>query len=545
MPMTLTHILSLPSLKEATLLAGQEGLTNEVSNIMIMEAPDVEKWASAGQLLLSSLFSIQHFSIDEQESFIEKLVTLNVSGLIIKTRRFVDEIPPGILSGAARFHFPIIQIPGSAGYETIMIEVMQTLFNHKAKLLDHYRKVHQHLMTLALNQKDASLKETLMALEAFINNPVSFYKNRKQVIFQTDHQFNDYRVINELPLKQENLNFECYRQTVRFDAYPNDDYSQLLIPVKISAVGTSYLIIHEINETVGEMDFMAIENSIIALQLELLKLNSINEVKQNYFNDIFDDVLYGKYHSKEQLSEYAQLLRLDEQLSYRVVVWQFSNQSFSEKPSFEVRKKQKEIGGKLMRKLLQYYPHLTYRIRSNRIILIISANRSEFEQKQFSDNLLRIHQNWQDEPILCRVGISDATFLDDINTEAKKALQVVQQATLFFADVFVLTYEDLGIYRMFGDLIPFQDYQKYIPKKLQLIIDAYPDWVDTLSYFLDFNQSLKKTAEQLFIHYKTVSYRIEKIHELVNLDFDNPEEILQLQIGLRLHRLISNKEIFG
>lgn len=545
MPMTLKHILALTSLKDATLLEGQEGLSNEVSNIMIMEAPDVDKWASAGQLLLSSLFSIQDFSIEEQETFIKQLVALNVSGLIIKTRRFVEEIPQGILSGAARYDFPIIQIPGSVGYETIMIEVMQTLFNHKAKLLDHYRKVHQHLMTLALNQKDAGLKETLMALETFISNPVSFYKNRKQAIFQTDQLFHDYRVINELPLKQENLNFECYRQTVRFNAFPDDDYFQLLIPVKISAVGTSYLIIHEINAVVGEMDFMAIENSIIALQLELLKLNSINEVKQNYFNDIFDDVLYGKYHSKEQLSEYAQLLKLDEQLPYRVVVWQFSNHSFSEKPSFEVRKKQKEIGEKLVTKLLQYYPHITYRIRSNRIILLIKADMTELEQKRFSEDLTRIHQNWQDEPILCHVGISDAAMLDDINDEAKKALQVVQQATLFFADVFVLTYEDLGIYRMFGDLIPFQDYQKYIPKKLQLIIEAYPDWVETLSYYLDFNQSLKKTAEQLFIHYKTVSYRIEKIHELVNLDFDNPEEILQLQIGLRLDRLISNKEIFN
>lgn len=41
---------------------------------------------------------------------------------------------------------------------------------------------------------------------------------------------------------------------------------------------------------------------------------------------------------------------------------------------------------------------------------------------------------------------------------------------------------------------------------------------------------LKKTSELMFIHYRTVSYRLQKIIEIMNIDFNNPAEVLSVQV---------------
>lgn len=62
--------------------------------------------------------------------------------------------------------------------------------------------------------------------------------------------------------------------------------------------------------------------------------------------------------------------------------------------------------------------------------------------------------------------------------------------------------------------------------------------IETLECFLNNKQSLKQTSKQMFVHYRTVSYRIEKIKEISNMDFDNPAEMLAVRNGLITYRLV-------
>lgn len=42
----------------------------------------------------------------------------------------------------------------------------------------------------------------------------------------------------------------------------------------------------------------------------------------------------------------------------------------------------------------------------------------------------------------------------------------------------------------------------------------------------------------MFVHYRTVSYRLEKIKEISDMDFDNPAEMLAVRNGLITYRLV-------
>lgn len=54
------------------------------------------------------------------------------------------------------------------------------------------------------------------------------------------------------------------------------------------------------------------------------------------------------------------------------------------------------------------------------------------------------------------------------------------------------------------------------------------------------NQNLSKTAQELYVHYKTAAYRIEKIAKITGMDFDNANEMLAVRIGLVVCKMIEN-----
>ena len=82
----------------------------------------------------------------------------------------------------------------------------------------------------------------------------------------------------------------------------------------------------------------------------------------------------------------------------------------------------------------------------------------------------------------------------------------------------------------------------YIPESLQRLYSynkpQRKDLILTLQTYLDNNQSLNKTAQALFIHYKTATYRIDKIGKMTGMDFKNPNEMLNVRIGLILYKML-------
>lgn len=85
---------------------------------------------------------------------------------------------------------------------------------------------------------------------------------------------------------------------------------------------------------------------------------------------------------------------------------------------------------------------------------------------------------------------------------------------------------------------------EYIPESLQKLLNykkgLREDLIITLQSYLDRNQNLTKTAQDLFVHYKTAAYRVEKIGDITGIDFENPGEVLAVRIGLAAYRIMEN-----
>ncbi len=62
------------------------------------------------------------------------------------------------------------------------------------------------------------------------------------------------------------------------------------------------------------------------------------------------------------------------------------------------------------------------------------------------------------------------------------------------------------------------------------------DFYETLNVYLRNSQNATSTAKELFIHRSTLLYRIERIEEITDVDFSNPDERFHLQLSYYLNR---------
>ena len=106
----------------------------------------------------------------------------------------------------------------------------------------------------------------------------------------------------------------------------------------------------------------------------------------------------------------------------------------------------------------------------------------------------------------------------------------------------IILFSDLGIFKLLCKINDTAELLEYVPESLQKLYNYKKNMRDdlllTLKAYLDRNQNLKRAADDLYIHYKTAAYRMDKISNITGIDFNNPSEVLAVRIGLIVYKMI-------
>jgi purine catabolism regulator len=65
--------------------------------------------------------------------------------------------------------------------------------------------------------------------------------------------------------------------------------------------------------------------------------------------------------------------------------------------------------------------------------------------------------------------------------------------------------------------------------------------VKTLQSYFENNGNLKKISKQLFTHYNTILYRIQRIEEICHVNLQDAHQRLNLEIALKIMYIIDKK----
>ena len=140
-------------------------------------------------------------------------------------------------------------------------------------------------------------------------------------------------------------------------------------------------------------------------------------------------------------------------------------------------------------------------------------------------------------------GLSD-TFnsLFDIKFYYEQAKKAIILGSQFESEGEVMfKYSDYRFYDFLNDCANTLDCKKYyhpITTDLELYdIEHKTEFFKTLLIYLECGRSIHKTSKKMYLHKNTVNYRIQRIKELFNIDYDDGQAVLFIYLSLKLYSI--------
>lgn len=117
MGMTIKDLFRISIFSEAKLVAGKEGIENEITWFNLMEIVDSVNSLENGEFLITTGFHFDKESISK--NLVKNLKSRGLSGMGVQLGYYIDEIPKHMLKEADEFEFPIIIIPKKITFSNI------------------------------------------------------------------------------------------------------------------------------------------------------------------------------------------------------------------------------------------------------------------------------------------------------------------------------------------------------------------------------------------------------------------------------------------
>ena len=552
MAYTVRKLLESEQFPKMKLLCGEKGLDLEVKGIRIIEIEDMERYLTGGEILITSFRVYLSCSDREVEQHFEDLVKSDISGFIVKKRKEYD--PTGrrlslLEKHCKKYEIPLVEISEDLYYWGIIRHVMMQVFDKDTARLKYFKITHDNFNTFVLNNNGSSntASDIIKFLSIMIDNPVVLYYGNLNCMVSTNSDNSKLILSDEIqPYKPNIITKLQYMKQMKGSCV------QYVVKFAILSEMEIYITITEENRDLTELDYMAIENAIINLQYGFLSEFAQDEVKKKYQRDIVHNILNGLLSSKE-MTEAASQLGMKESDTYRVVDFHTIKKNVQRKYT----KEQLQEVGVIVSELMHLLPDALIYRNMDQIVMIqqVDSNQTELEYQKEMEEVEDVIQRsilYRKKDTDFQIGIGKSVEgyqrLKESYREASRAIKYIDIIRLVTGDKnkSVVHYSNLGFFQIFGEIDDVTELERYIPetlKKLYLYDDEHKgELITTLQMYLRNNQSIKKTADAMFVHYRTISYRLEKIKQISGINFDDANEVLAVSNGLIIYKMLKEIE---
>lgn len=552
MAYTVRKLLESEQFPKMKLLCGEKGLDLEVKGIRIIEIEDMERYLTGGEILITSFQVYLSCNDREVEQHFEDLVKSDISGFIVKKRKEYD--PTGrrlslLEKHCKKYEIPLVEISEDSYYWGIIRYVIMQVFDKATARLKYFKITHDNFNTFILRNNGSSntASDIIKFLSIMIENPVVLYYGDLNCMVSTNSDNSKLILSDEIQPYKPNIitKFQYMKQM-------KGSCVQYVVKFAILSEVEIYITITEENRELTELDYMAIENAIINLQYGFLSEFAQNEVKKKYQRDIIHNILNGLLSSKE-MTEAAAQLGMKESDTYRVVDFHTIKKNVQRKYT----KEQLHEVGVIVGELMYLLPDALIYRNMDQIVMIqqVDSNQTELEYQKEMEKVEDVIQRsilYRKKDTDFQIGIGKSVEgyqrLKESYHEASRAIKYIDIIRLVTGDKnkSVVHYSNLGFFQIFGKVDDMTELERCIPetlKKLYLYDDEHKgELITTLQMYLRNNQSIKKTAGAMFVHYRTISYRLEKIKQISGINFDNANEVLAVSNGLIIYKMLKEIE---
>lgn len=528
--MNVSDALKLPSFEGATVIAGRNGLAREVSTAMIVEAPDIDIWGKRGQMLITSFYAFENLSPAAFSTFFDEADRTGIGAIIFKPERLVAQAPRQIIDQCDKHEIPLIQIPSSTKYESLLLDVLGTFLDSNLTLLNRFYDLHRQTMDLAL--REPTVLEILLKLRSLIHADITFFDSTKDRRVTTSQELSRFT----MPRLTE-LEGNPYQSHHYFDAelsYHDVTRHATAVLIPSSDDRIRYLILHVALERLSPLDIMAVENVVSLLQMEVLKQSALDRRLFFQTNNLMRELLTDPTLGAERVKDALESLNIGAHPHFEALLLRIDLDG----PNAVGRCDDILIMARRCIKMI--YPDIAYLEASKSIVFLHNVKSP---QARFgTDSIKAAMEDVRNVPALPSFTYLGAISSLGTSANLPELMREVTEIDRFFdGDQYrnsLIRFEDLGIYKLFMQVTDSSELMRFLDPRVIELHDKSPDFFKTACALCENNLNYQETARQLYVHPKTIRYRAERIHRLAGIDLHNPDDRLQLALGARIYHLI-------
>lgn len=499
--LTVAEILKLDIFKQVSICAGASGLFRTVTGITTAEDPDLIQWLNGGEILLTSLYgaSTGPYSLKE---YVDRLAKKNISALVVKTGTRLPEIPKEVLEIGNLYNIPIIELPPDIRFFDVVSSVMKLILNNKAQ---YYIELQNTLSQFIAS--GAQEQEVLEYLARYI--PAGIYLSDSEKNISHSAMSPDFRP-NMAVADRLTIPIMCMGEVEGY----------------LEAVSNQYL-----NENLEGL----LKSASNLLAVFFLKKYYVAEIEQKYISAFLNDLFHGNLDGK-QIEEKADSYGWKKNDSFLI----FSVQLESVRDTGRIPGALMEIARLIPKKHYYFYIqddflHILYHTEGQHPQNELYAPVIDVITK-LKEYIGKIYSSYS-----FFAGISSTTYdVSQIGKRVQEASDALQFGRVFNNNI--VKYEDLGALRMLATYSHRENLEQIIPPAVKKLADYdkanNTQYLETLDSLLGNNLNLSKTAKELFIHYKTMLHRMDRICQIAEISLDDRQTRLDVELGVKLYMLL-------
>lgn len=557
MTITIREALELAPLRKSQVLTGDVGLERTISAVTVMDAPDIVNWLTGNEFVITSGYSLKDNPLS-LETLIGDLARTNVAGLGIKLRRFIDEVPSSIITLSSELGLPIIVIPFEAAWVDIINAIHEEIMHRQTQLILQGERIYRKF-SLSLLEK-GGFPEICQVLYDLIESPVVIldYQNNRYAVGWDDES----KVIKDKLADlmntwdwryRDDYSAEMENSTISWIKLDGTSHEVCVCPIIVENEVNGYIVAVERESVQRDLYYeIAIEQAAIMCALRTMITFNTKEVHRRFKSRFTQDLLAWNFRDVASARKQAAYVDWVLRDAYSVLAISIDDLSlhYIENGVDE---------GYVQDALERLYNTIAQLDRAQNLGLIIHEQSDNFlilKPQDSHDSEERVKEQTMEFALMLQerihASLGDLTVsigISRFNRDIKKLAEGQKQATSALKYGRMLTkgsaiwhYDDLGVYRILCEFDKETELKNYYEDTIARL-DAYDkehkaELVKTLIAYFDNDCSLQKAADQLFVHYNTMRYRIERINEVTGLDVLNSNDRLNLQIGLKIGQLL-------
>lgn len=548
--MLLKDLIQIPSLRNARIAAGAEGLTRSVNTVNMMDAPDIIHYLKPNELLLTTAYAVKDHP-ETLDSLVEQMASAGCAGLAIKTKRFLEEIPSSVIDVANRLQFPLLELPLDYSLGEVLNGALSSILQNKTNELSYALDTHHTFFNLILSGE--GLTEIVDKLSQLIASPIVILGSKLELISLSSAHKPNIQLLNKWIMQ-----YGAAKNGMEAGLYPipNPSPSDSAGFTRLQPIPTpqrpGYILAFMNEEEIRTHHALALEQAANVLGFELLKAQAVKDRARRYKIEFFTELVQGEITSEQEIIHRGKqhgLFPADSM--YCVVCGRDSDESYSESEQghAEVERRAREMDH-LYHALSKEFtklgaPFVLFTLKDKFIALISAKELLSTDGKlRMSQQLIGISERMAvHEELSLSYGIgSPINKLVDIPVAYKQAMEAYRFGRSHNKQRFVQYYHT----KEFADLlrhIPVDDLQEFLQETFEawngIDESEQREWRKTLRVFYDNHCHIGETAKGLYIHRNTVLYRLNRIEQLTGVQVRNPADSLRIRIALMIKELVS------